>query len=119
MRRIYIIIGILAVLLFASCGRQHTAESLVKEFVSQHATEPGKMEVIDFGDLDSTKVIKDSLILDMQTREHANFKSGIDYTVKTSGRMLYFLRMKYVCEGDTLQQTFYMDENLQQIVAFK
>ncbi len=104
---------------FTSCSRQGTAERLVKEFVAQNAVDPDEMVTLSFGELDSTKVIRDSLILDMQTRENPLFKKDIDYAVKTSGRMMYFVRMKFTYRNDTLQHTFYMDEALRQVIAFK
>jgi hypothetical protein len=106
-------------LLATSCGRQSDAENLVKDFISQHATNPDKIVLLDFSDLDSTKLIKDSVIQVLQERENPLFKKDISYAVKTSGRMLYFLRTQLVCEGDTLRQTFYLDEQLQQVVAIK
>lgn len=106
-------------LLITACGRQGDAESLVKDFISQNAVDPEKVVLLDFGNLDSTKVIKDSVIQTLQERENPVFKKDINYAVKTSGRMLYFLRTQLVYEGDTLRQTFYLDEQLQQVVAIK
>ena len=106
-------------LLITACGRQGDAESLVKDFISQNAVNPEKVVLLDFGNLDSTKVIKDSVIQTLQERENPVFKKGINYAVKTSGHMLYFLRTQLVYEGDTLRQTFYLDEQLQQVVAIK
>ena len=62
--RAYIMIGILAMLLLTACGQQHQAKSLVKDFVEEHAIE--ELHITDFSDLDSTKVISDSVFLAMQ-----------------------------------------------------
>ena len=120
MRRLYnIIIGVTFALLLTACGKQGKAESLVKAFIEQNAEMPDKMKTLSFGKIDSTKVISDSLIMVLQTREHELFRKDINYTAHTAGRMLYYVRMKYAYGNDTLQQTFYMDESLEQIVAFK
>ena len=62
--RAYIILGILAMLLFTACGQQYEAKSLVKDFVKEHATE--ELDITDFSDLDSTRVISDSLFQAIQ-----------------------------------------------------
>ena len=79
----------------------------------------GLMSDRDFKSLDSTKHLTDSIILSMQARGGEQFQQNIDYPVKTAGRMLYYLRMSYVHGGDTLQNTFYLDEELQNVVSFK
>ena len=120
MKRLITLASLLGVLLFVSCGQQYDAECLVKDFVKQNALNPDKVDILSFSKLNTTKVIKDSLVQDMQQRESPVFKSGINYAMKTSGNMLYFIRMEYVYdEGDTLKQTFYLDEQLEQVVAFK
>ena len=116
---IYIIIGVAAAVTLASCSKQGDAERLVREFVAQNAVAPDELVTLGFGNLDSTKVIRDSLVLDMRTRDNPLFKKHIDYPVRTSGRMLYFLRTTFACKNDTVQHTFYMDETLERVVAFK
>lgn len=119
-RPLYIIIGVVFMsLALASCGKQYSAESLADDFIEEYALAPEKMLYREYMNLDSTKMISDSVLVAMQQRGHELFKSNIEYPIKTSGRMLYYLRMKYVYEGDTLQQTFYLDENVSQIVSFK
>lgn len=105
--------------MFASCGQKHKAETVVDEFIETYAKDPDAILKRDFVRFDSTKVIGDSLVHVMQNTEHALFKEPIPYPVNTSGRMLYLLRMNYVYQGDTLWQTFYLDESLENVVAFK
>ena len=120
MKKLYIIIGVaVAASLFSACSQQSEAESIVKEFIEQNAIAPEKMEHKEFANLDSTKVVRDSLIKVMQNNKHELYKDNIEYLQQNSGRMLYYLRMKYVYEGDTLSQTFYLDEQLQHVVSFK
>lgn len=102
-----------------SCGRKYQAETLVEVFVEEHALSPSELEDRDYVHFDSTKVISDSLIIALQGRRHELFKHPIPYPTSSSGRMLYLLRMSYVHKGDTLFQTFYLDEQLEHVVAFK
>ena len=116
---IRIITSVALCLLITACGQQKDAEQLVERFIEQYAVAPEKIGTVVFQNIDSTKLISDSLIGAMQQRPNSIFKEGIDYPVKSGGRMLYFIRMNFTYEGDTLRQTFYMDEALEHIVAFK
>ena len=108
----------LGVLLFASCGKQHTAEQTVKKFVEENTKEGVETKTIDFADLGTTRHIKDSLIYKMRQTGAELFKSGIKYGDMPDGEV-YYLRMRYIHKGDTLQNTFYLDSELKQVVAFK
>ena len=55
----------MALLLFASCGRQQQAKSSVKDFVEQQLHRD--VSYLDFSSVDSTRAITDSLI---QTLRH-------------------------------------------------
>ncbi len=117
--RAYIIIGVCsAVLLFASCGKQHQAESIIEDFVDVNAVAPEKITDRDFADLGTTRHITDSLVKVMRQRGAVNYKQSITYSPAPIGD-LYYLRMRYVYEGDTLQNTFYLNETLTEVVAFK
>ncbi len=119
MRKTTIFIPLLLLAVLVSCGRQSKAEDLVEAFVQENALAPEKMAAHEFSRLDSTKRLNDSIVLDMQRRGNEYFKQDIDYPVKTSGRMLYYLRMTYYPDSDTLWNTFYLDEQLEQVVSFK
>ena len=54
----------------------------------------------------------------MRHRGAPLFKQGISYPDAPVGE-LYYLRMSYVHEGDTLQNTFYLNQELTEVVAFK
>ena len=45
-------------------------------------------------------------------------KQGIAYSKAPDGA-LYYLRMRYVHDKDTLQNTFYLNQELTEVVAFK
>ena len=120
MRRsyIYIIIGVLALLLLASCGQRYEAKQLVKAFVKDHATE--EIDINSFSDLDSTRVISDSLLLVLQTNATKDplFKD-VNFTVRRSSPTLLYIRMRYGADSLNLSRTFYFDRNLTGIIAFK
>ena len=61
--RACIIICVGLMLLFASCGRQHSAEQTVKAFVEANMENGGDdISCRDFADLGTTRLISDSLI---------------------------------------------------------
>ena len=108
----------LGVLLVASCGKQYTAEQTVKDFVAQNMKEGVETKRIGFGDLGTTRHIGDSLVAQMRKNGAELFKSGIVYGQVPTGEV-YYLRMKYLHEGDTMQNTFYLDSELKEVIAFK
>ena len=108
----------LSVLFVASCGKQYTAEQTVKDFVAENMKEGVDTKRLDFGDLATTRHINDSLVAKMRKTGAELYKSDITYGNVPSGEV-YYLRMKYLHEGDTLQNTFYLDSELKEVVAFK
>lgn len=118
--RIYIKIGICLfnVLLFASCGQQYKAESTVKDFIEKNIETANQISGRDFADLGKTRHLNDSLIGVMRQNGAQGFKKGITYPAIPQGD-LYYLRMRYISGSDTLQNTFYLNEELTEVVAFK
>ncbi|SEV85177.1 hypothetical protein SAMN04487850_0473 [Prevotella aff. ruminicola Tc2-24] len=111
------IIG-MTVLLFASCGQQYHAEKTVKAFIEANAENPELLSDREFADLGTTRYVNDSLIHLMRHRGAELFKKGISYPEKHSDD-LFYLRMSYVRGTDTLQNTFYLNQELTEVVAFK
>ena len=111
----------MALLLLASCGQRYQAKGIVKDFVKAYATE--EIDISDFSDLDSTKVISDSLILALRDKAKSDplFKKDFQLADKPDGATLLFIRMRFQLPNDTLEQsrTFYFDKDLTGIVAFK
>ena len=117
--RVPIILSICAtMLLFASCGRQYKAEQRVKDFVKENMQVADEISGRDFADIGTTRHISDSLINVMRQRGDKLYKSQISYGAIPAGE-LYYLRMRYIHKGDTLQNTFYLDQKLTEVVAFK
>jgi hypothetical protein len=116
--RAYIIIGVLALLLFTACGQRYRAKSLVKDFVKEHAIE--ELDITYFSDLDSTKVIGDSLFQALQQNAAKDplFK-GVDFSGASATSPLLYIRMRYQKDTLELSKTFYFDKDLSAVVAFK
>ena len=117
MKHIYIIIGI-ALLLFASCGRQQEAKSIVKDFMKTYVEDYSKVSYLEFYDIDSTRNISDSLIQVLHGRTPAHFSRNISYQQRT-GKTLWLIRTRYLMDEDTCSATFYMDKEMTGVVAFK
>ena len=116
----YIIIGI-GMLLFASCGRQHDAESTVKEFMSQNLTDAGKLNEVSFASIDTTRHINDSLRSVMQSniKEMGKiYKADIQYAKARPDETLVSCRMNCKIDGRPYGGVFYLDKALTGVVAF-
>ena len=118
--RIYIKIGIglFNVLLFASCGQQYKAESTVKDFIEENMETVNQISGRDFADLGKTRHLNDSLIGVMRQNGAQGLKKGTPSPAIPQGD-LYYLRMRYISGSDTLQNTFYLNDELTEIIAFK
>ncbi len=117
MKRFYIIICITS-LLFASCGQQQQAKSLVKDFMKAHVDDYSKVSFLDFYDVDSTRNISDSLIQVLHGRTPAHFSRQINYHPR-GGQTLWHIRTRYMMDEDSCSATFYLDKEMTGIVAFK
>lgn len=110
--------AIVALMLF-SCGKQHKAETVVKEFMTQYMTVDDYS--VDFLKIDSTTHVTDSLIDRMKLTATRNnlFKKGVKYgQVPKSGKYVYLPARIYVGK-DTISQTFYLDTSISKVIAFK
>ena len=110
MKNVIYIIGI--VLLLAACGQQQRAKSVVKDFMETY--QKGDVDYLEFSDLDSTKVLTDSLINVLQQQ------AGKDVTFqKRTSSTLLLIRAKYLLDDDTCSTTFYLDPSTMGVVACK
>ena len=124
---LYIIIGVTLVLLSVSCGQQHQAKQVIQEFVEQYATEPSAYSSISITKLDSTRVLNDSVINRMRTdadtiQRYRSTKRGnepMKYADAASGKKLFVARIAYTIDSTEYSDTYYLDENLTSVVAFK
>jgi len=118
---IYMMIGS-AALLFASCGQQHKAESLVKDFMEQNLKDASALTKVEFNDIDSTRYINDSIVtvIRQNTKKSAlQYKTDISYGKVPMDRMLIMARVNYCINNKEYSDTYYMDMELTNIVAFK
>lgn len=110
------------VLLLASCGQQHNAESTVKDFMEQNLKEPSSLDDINFNDIDSTRYLNDSVVTVMrQTAKSVatQYKSDIRYGSEPIGKSLITARIDYTVGGKSYTDTYYLDKELTRVVAFK
>ena len=112
---------LMLVLLLAACGKQHQAEVLAEEFMEANLSNPGAMSRLEFKDLDSTRVVSDSLVGVMRQRleQGGRYKSGITYAEGAPTKPLMITRATYLLNGEECQDTYYLDVELTRVVAVK
>ena len=104
------IIGVM--LLLTACGQQQRAKSVVKDFMETY--QQGDVDYLEFSDVDSTKMLSDSLINVLQQQ------AGKDVTFqKRNSTTLLLIRAKYLLDDDTCSTTFYLDPSTMGVVACK
>ena len=104
------IIGVM--LLLTACGQQQRAKSVVKDFMETY--QQGDVDYLEFSDVDSTKMLSDSLINALQQQ------AGKDVTFqKRNSTTLLLIRAKYLLDDDTCSTTFYLDPSTMGVVACK
>ena len=110
LKNLIYIIGV--TLLLAACGQQHRAKSVVKDFMETY--QKGDVSYLEFSDLDSTKVLSDSLVNALQQKAG----KGVTFQKRTSTTLL-LIRAKYLLDDDTCSTTFYLDPSTMGVVACK
>ena len=108
-------------LLFVSCGQQHQAKTVVQEFVDQHVAEPSARSDISIVKFDSTNVINDSVILAIRANADTiqRYKKPIKYAEGSIGGKLYVARIAYTIYGVEFSDTYYLDDQITRVIAFK
>lgn len=103
------------------CGRQHDAESLVKDFMKENMSNYSAITDVNFKRLDSTRHLKDSIITRIRksAETSALYKKSIRYDDGTPGDKLIILRVEYKMDDKDHSDTYYIDNGLTHIVAFK
>ena len=110
LKNLIYIIGVM--LLLTACGQQQRAKSVVKEFMETYRQ--GDVDYLEFSDVDSTKMLSDSLInvLQQQAGKKVTFQ-------KRNSTTLLLIRAKYLLDDDTCSTTFYLDPSTMGVVACK
>lgn len=113
------------VLLFASCGEQHKAQNLVKDFLYENLTE-NDCSFKKFSKISKTAMIDANRVKQMR-HDVATLpivKKNINYNDGAFPDTLLYIRATYQLTDKSgkqqeYTQTFYMDKALSRIIAFK
>lgn len=116
-------LGIL--LLFTSCGEQHKAQSLVKDFLNENLID-NDCSFERFSKLTPTAMINAERLAAMRKDIETLpiVKKGIQYGSNDLPDTLLYIRATYKLTGkngekEKFTQTFYMDKGITHIIAFK
>lgn len=114
-----ILFASLATVFLSSCGEQYKAKQLVSNFLDRSLAEKD-FSIENCSKLDSTYYITDNTLNAMRaaSRKETPFIRARYESVKRSKKLL-FIRIDYTNNGRKHTQTFYMDDRLQHVVAFK
>lgn len=117
--------SLLALLLFASCGKESDAKAMVEDFLDTYLVDNARSDT-RFSHLDSTKMITPATV--MALREHMKtvrlFKPEVAYAEGDIPKTLYYIRVTYTKptadgKGKSYTQTFYFDPEVRRLIAFK
>lgn len=108
-------------LLLASCGQQHQAKSIIKDFIDRNISESSARGSISIVRFDSTKVLADSIILRMRTNADTTkrYQKPIKYDEGEACKKFFTVRIKYTINDTEYSETHYLDDQLSRVVAFK
>lgn len=120
MRMKSFIICTLILLLVAACGQQHDAEVVVKDFMKENMINYSDITDMKFADIDSTRRINDSLITAIREAAKSSkiYKKGIVYK-ELSGRNIIISRIDYKLDNKSYSDTYYLNDELEYVIAFK
>lgn len=109
----------MSALSLTSCYDNREAKALVKEFLDNNLKNENYTAEY-FSKVDSTFVISDSVLNDIQQKAHASglFKP-LKFGERGNSRRLNFIKVRYVTGNDTIKQTFYFDEKTTRVVGVK
>lgn len=114
-------LALTAMLLLTSCGQQHHAESLIKEFMNENLKDATTLKYVDFDKMDSTRHINDSIVYAMResVNKSVTYKQGIRYTAGNATPKLIIVRVKYKINDAEYHDTYYLDDSLTRVIALK
>lgn len=116
-----ILLAIVMTVSLASCGEQSDAEGVVRHFMKENLIEPKSLSDVEFANIDSTKLITPRIVDNMRRMAPTTglYRPDIHYADNAPQRMLYSLRVNYKVGERECVSTFYLDEQLHEVVAFK
>ena len=108
-----ILLIILSVMLFTSCGEQHKAEGIVKQFLKENLVNQDYKA--PFNKLGRTQKIGDQQLISMQKatqQDDALFKKPVKYGAYKNLEQLLFIRTTIIQDKDTFMRTIYLHPEL-------
>ena len=119
--RYFVITAFLAVMI-CSCTNTNKAQRLVNKFMKDNMADTVRLTNVTFSKLDSTTRVNDSTLKAMlaETNRIPLYKKNITFNQKATYPLM-FISVTYNTQNDytVRQQTFYIDKELQGIVAMK
>lgn len=108
-------------LLFASCGQQHRAESTVEDMLEENLTDAAQMKVIMHEQLDSTRLMTNTNVQLIRKSMTAipYYKKGIKYAPMPKDNVLMIDCVIYQMGKKKYRDTYYLDRSLENVVAIK
>lgn len=115
------VIATIVVIALSCCGSKKQVKPLVEQFLTDNLKE-NNFSNLSVEKLDSTFFITDSLLTDLQQKSAKNplLRSDFRYPKTMVSKKKYFVKVKYnLPNGKEQNQTFYIDEHLEHVIAFK
>ena len=118
MRKMFLLFT--AALLLMSCGEQYKAKGVVKDFLKENVTATS-YSAKRFSGIDSTRNVTPEQVVALRKAlsKQKGFKSHIAFQDYTKRDVLKFVKMMLKVNDDTLNCTFYLDKDVEHVVAFK
>jgi len=119
MKTRHLIAVLVAVLTLAACGNRHRAASVVDDFLKENLTNDDyKMEVVA---MDKAAKVNAATLKALQGEAAGDpaFKKSIQWGTPATQDNYYYMRARIIHEQDTMVKTFYLDDQLTTVVAFK
>lgn len=108
-------------LLLASCGQQHKAESVVEDFMNNNLKDASSLQIMEYGDLDSTRYLNDSIVNKLRStaKNAPMYKPDIIFSEDNGHDKLIILRVKYKINDKNYHDTYYLNKELTAVIALK
>ena len=101
-----------------SC-KNNSAKGLIEDFMNVNMVSTSNISDKEYSKIDSTFYINDSIINAMHKMQVPGYKGIIKYSNEKAGKKLLFMSITFKQNKKDIKQTFYFDENITHIVAFK
>ncbi|MBM6662244.1 hypothetical protein [Marseilla massiliensis] len=110
-----------AMLLLASCGQQHKAESVVEDFMENNLKDASALQIVEYSDIDSTRYLNDSIINKLRnTAKNSSMYAGrTEFAQRNKDEKLIIIRVRYKINGQDFHDTFYLNKEMTGVIALK